>query len=79
MYNKVTVTGTSLEDFRGPTFVCQFIAGIQEALDTFSLPVNHFTLHHVACDDDDIGDDDRMPARQYLPCSSTSWQLTIDL
>ena len=75
-YIKVTVTGTDLEDFNEPIFVSCFMSGIQKALDTFALPVNHFTLPPVA---DDDGSKGKMPDRQYSPCSSTSLQLTIDL
>ncbi len=75
----MTVTGTGLEDFRDPIFVSRFIPGIQKALDTFALPANHFILPPVAGDDDYDGDDGKIPARRYSPCSSTSWQLTIDL
>ncbi len=52
------------------------MSGIQKALDTFALPVNHFALPPVASDDSSDG---KMPARRYSSCSSTSWQLTIDL
>ncbi len=72
-YIKVTVTETVLEDFKEPIFVSHFMSGIQKALDTFALPVNHFTLPPVD------GSDGKMPARQYSPCSSTSWQFTIGL
>ncbi len=76
---KVTVIGTGLNDFRDHIFVSCFMPGIKGALDTYASPANHFTLPPVAGDDGDDGDDGKIPARQYSPCSSTSWQLTIDL
>mmetsp|Transcript_16194 Transcript_16194/g.33815 ORF Transcript_16194/g.33815 Transcript_16194/m.33815 type:complete len:125 (-) Transcript_16194:58-432(-) len=68
------ISGTGLEDFTDPIFVCcNHAPDIHAALDTFALPENHFTLPHAA------DDDCKMPAQQSLSSPGSSWQLTIDL
>ncbi len=42
-------------------------------------PSKSLTLPPVAGDDDYDGDDGKIPARRYSPCSSTNCKLTIDL